>query len=261
MIFDFDSSHTFLKEVLRSKTAKNPTFSLRAMAQQIGISPSALSEYLNAKKTVSTDSALRIVQWLKLKKNESEYFTTLVQLESAKSPRIRSVLIKKIEDLKPLVSEIESLELKKIINSYAIDSVATYSDMLNGRTLVRLKDKKTGKMVRTFFESLFFVDRFISYIIYFVENSDGRFTVYQNQVLGGENKLSRFLKNNRSLKVTFDSDGYPKVHGLTIFTAGTSRYSLCDLTYTKTKATIRGRYMDQESPEDFFPIKNDYLRL
>jgi len=262
MIFDFDTSHSYLKEILRAKSAKNPTFSLRAMAQQIGISPSALSEYLNAKKTISTDSALRIVQWLKLKEKESEYFTTLVQLESVKSLRTKSELTKKIADLKPLISEEDSLEIKNLINLYTMDSVAAYSDgALNGRTLVLLKDKVTGKRVRTFFESLFFIDRFISYIIYFIENPNGRFTVYQNQVLGGENKLSRFLKNNRSLKITFDKDGYPKVHGLTVFTAGTNRYSLCDLTYTKNKATIRGRYIDQERPEDFIPTKNDYTRL
>ncbi|MGE3758540.1 MAG: TIGR02147 family protein [Pseudobdellovibrionaceae bacterium] len=263
MIYDYDSCQSYLKEVLRLKSSKNVAFSLRAMAQQVGISPSGLSNFLNQKKTISTDNALKIVQWLKLNEQESDYFLSLLQLETVKSQKTRTNLAKKIIDLKPVISEKEVKEVRALLDSTLVDFTATYAEKnsLNCRTLVCLKDKTNGKRVRSFCQSLFFPDRFASLSIYIIENPNGTFRAYQNQVLAGEHKLAKFIKSNRSLKVTFDKDGYPKVHGLTMFVAVTNRFGVFDLTYSKEKVTIRGFFQDHISSANSAVAAYDYHRI
>lgn len=101
MIYAHFSYRTFLKEVLVDKTAKNPSYSLRAMARQLGVATSSLSEVLAGKSGFSLMAARKIALKLRLSPEETEYFCLLVQLEATKDLEIRESLLARIRGSNP----------------------------------------------------------------------------------------------------------------------------------------------------------------
>ncbi|WP_413580904.1 TIGR02147 family protein [Bdellovibrio sp. HCB288] len=76
---------SILIEELRKRQRKNPSYSLRAFARDIGVSVSRLSEVLNSKAGLSDSRAALIAEKLQLKGKERAYFIDLVQAEHARS--------------------------------------------------------------------------------------------------------------------------------------------------------------------------------
>lgn len=73
----------YLQDALAQRCAKNPNYSMRAFAKQVGISPSHLSRVMNGKKDISPIAALRIANHLKLKPADMENFLDLVGWETS----------------------------------------------------------------------------------------------------------------------------------------------------------------------------------
>lgn len=82
---DQQSYRDFLKEVLAEKVRKNPSYSLRAMASQLDLSPSTLSEVLKGKRNISTERASAVAKRLGFSKEQKEFFCLLVEFEKSKS--------------------------------------------------------------------------------------------------------------------------------------------------------------------------------
>lgn len=118
MIYEFKEYRGFLKSTLSEKIAKNPSYSLRAMSKQVGLAPSTLSEVIQGKKKLSFESGIKISQGLNLNQRESDYFITLVQLDSAKSSELKMSLLKKIEALSPHRSIDLSLDIFRAISEW-----------------------------------------------------------------------------------------------------------------------------------------------
>lgn len=76
------SAAEYLKMHLRELQDKNPSYSLRAFAKKINISPGGLSQILNQQKKISLDRALNISRLLNLSERETSYFSRLVQADS-----------------------------------------------------------------------------------------------------------------------------------------------------------------------------------
>lgn len=53
-----------LKIFLENTQIKNPNYSLRALARDIGLSPSVISDYLNQKRTLTPKSTQKIIVFL-----------------------------------------------------------------------------------------------------------------------------------------------------------------------------------------------------
>ncbi len=85
-----------LKIELADRIAANPSYSLRAMAKKIGISPSMLSALLAGKKKISVERAFEIGKKLKFDKKKNAYFVGLVQLDRAKSPEQKVELLEQL---------------------------------------------------------------------------------------------------------------------------------------------------------------------
>ena len=85
MILEYSSYRTFLRETLIERVRKNPSYSLRAFAKGIGISPAMLSLVQSGKRNFLPDNAAKIARRLGLTGTEAEYFCALVQLEAAKT--------------------------------------------------------------------------------------------------------------------------------------------------------------------------------
>lgn len=101
MVFEHESYRTYLKDVLSEVTARNPSYSLRALAQRTGLSASFLSEVLRGLKNLSAEAGLRVAKRLGLPADEAEYFCLLIQLESSKDPEYRAAVLEKLRQLRP----------------------------------------------------------------------------------------------------------------------------------------------------------------
>lgn len=98
-VFTYKNSYEFFRDVLESKKAKNPSFSLRAAARSCGLSPAALSMFLNGKKKISVQVARQLAVWSKLRVKEQEYFITMIEHELARSAGIKKVLQDRLDEL------------------------------------------------------------------------------------------------------------------------------------------------------------------
>jgi uncharacterized protein (TIGR02147 family) len=96
MILHHDSYRSFLKSVLAERTQRNQRYSLRRFAQNLGVSPSTLSDVLNGRKNLSPERAVEITTRLQLSPLETDYFCLLVQLEATQDERLRNVLIDRL---------------------------------------------------------------------------------------------------------------------------------------------------------------------
>ncbi|MCO4756049.1 MAG: TIGR02147 family protein, partial [Bacteriovoracaceae bacterium] len=79
---------TILEEEINFRMKENCSYSLRAFARDIGISPSQLSDIFKGKTGLSSKKAVSIAQKLGLSKKETELFKALVEVEHGRSPII-----------------------------------------------------------------------------------------------------------------------------------------------------------------------------
>src|ERR1700722_16239231 len=100
MLFEYTDYRQYLKAELADRIKKNPAFSLRAMARQLGIQGSQLCEVVNGKANFSPVGALKVAQRLQLKGAEVDYFCSLVQLASADDPAAREMAINRLNALR-----------------------------------------------------------------------------------------------------------------------------------------------------------------
>jgi uncharacterized protein (TIGR02147 family) len=105
-----DSYRALLKIELADRIAHNPRYSLRAMAKQIQVAPSLLSDVIKGNKGISVARAYSIALALKFDPAKCDYFATLVQLETAKAPEHRQALLEKLESFRG-ASPTRSLDL------------------------------------------------------------------------------------------------------------------------------------------------------
>ncbi len=76
---------TILKEELESRCNRNPRYSLRSFARDLGMSSARLSEVLNGKAGISRQRAEHISKHIGLGKNDMELFCDLVDSKHARS--------------------------------------------------------------------------------------------------------------------------------------------------------------------------------
>ena len=101
MILNYSSYNSYLKGALTTRQKVNPSYSLRAMAKQVGLSASSLSDVMAGKKNLSENKAVEVANRLKLSPRESRYFCTLVQYQSAKSEELRAMLASQLRSMNP----------------------------------------------------------------------------------------------------------------------------------------------------------------
>ena len=101
MIYEHTNYRGYLKSIFADRAAKNPSYSLRAYAKQIGIDQSLLVKVLAGKKNLSFESAMDVAQKLQLKKTEAEYFGLLVQFEGTTKMNLKTYYMDRLSALAP----------------------------------------------------------------------------------------------------------------------------------------------------------------
>jgi len=95
-VCEFTDYRRYLQRELEARTQKNPRFSLRSYAEFLDLSPSHLSRVINGKKKLSLEAATKLSNKLKHKKEETQHFLDLVQLEGTDSEDYKNELLQKI---------------------------------------------------------------------------------------------------------------------------------------------------------------------
>lgn len=98
-----------LKDELERRCTKNPRYSLRAFAKDLGVGPSRLSEILSGKAGISKSRALAFAKRLGLSAGEASRFADLVESTHARSPIKRELARVRLE--KFIVPEYQQLQL------------------------------------------------------------------------------------------------------------------------------------------------------
>jgi uncharacterized protein (TIGR02147 family) len=127
-VLDYDNYRNFLKDVLQEKIRKNPTYSLRAFARQLAMSPSHLSRALSGRKRLSVQSARLVSQSLAHSPEEAEHFLALVEIEGARSDEAKKKIIGRLAKDKRAGSRVVALETFRAISGwhhFAILSLTT----------------------------------------------------------------------------------------------------------------------------------------
>ena len=102
-ILDYEDYRKFLQDLFAEKLRKNPSYSKRSYARNLGVSHTHLLRVLNGSKKLSVILAESIANRLKLSHRHAEYFDLLVRLDLTKDQVLKT--------------EIENLILAKAKNS------------------------------------------------------------------------------------------------------------------------------------------------
>jgi len=81
-MFDYENYRDYLNDELVRRTGINPSYSQRAFAKALGLSPGEFSEILRSKRKLSLKSAFKIARALGLTSRETKHFIGLVDQES-----------------------------------------------------------------------------------------------------------------------------------------------------------------------------------
>ncbi len=101
MVFEYNNYRSFLRASLTARVEKNSRYSLRAMAQQLGVSNSNLSEVMNGKSNFSTGAMRKVAKGLRLTPQQTEYLCLLVELDSATDPDGRAFILERMRAINP----------------------------------------------------------------------------------------------------------------------------------------------------------------
>jgi uncharacterized protein (TIGR02147 family) len=93
------SYQQLLKDELVRRNSKNPRYSLRGFARDLGISQAFLSQILSRKRKLSDEKAILIADKLRLNATGRKLFVTLARLEQAQGVEVKKILNSQVERL------------------------------------------------------------------------------------------------------------------------------------------------------------------
>ncbi len=96
--FDHEKVSDFLGAEFASRKQRNKSYSLRAFARDLELSPSRLSEVLKGEQGLSEKSADTIAERLKLKPRVREFWKDLILAESSRSGRVRELAAVRLDE-------------------------------------------------------------------------------------------------------------------------------------------------------------------
>lgn len=152
------SYREILKEEFDLRSKRNPSYSLRAFAQALEFPVSKLSEVLNGKRGLSSQSAEKISKKLQLSKTEAEFFIKSVQSLHGRSQTTRVLAKSELKRLAHLQSHKEiELEKFKVITHwvhFAIMELSTLPSFRSDHLWIAKRLKVESKLIDEAIERL-----------------------------------------------------------------------------------------------------------
>lgn len=94
----FESYRHYLEREFERRRIRNPHYSLRAYARDLGTSPSRLSEALNGKRGISIELAQQLIEKLGLEGIDAEIFLLSVEAEHSRSKKKKDAAREKLKE-------------------------------------------------------------------------------------------------------------------------------------------------------------------
>ena len=124
---------SLLEDELFLRKKKNKLYSLRAFAQNLGVSPAYISLVLSRKRNLSLMKAIHIARKLKWNPKKQKYFVNLLEFENPQSEGTRDLAAHNLSELGK--SEIQ-------FNALQVDTFAAISEWQYGAILALLSIKR-----------------------------------------------------------------------------------------------------------------------
>lgn len=99
-IFLYSNYREYIKDVMDEKRQKNPAFSYRCAAARIGMSSGSFTRIINGTRHLGSHLLPKIIDFLKLKRREAQYFTLLVKFDTLSDDGERYNCFKEINKLR-----------------------------------------------------------------------------------------------------------------------------------------------------------------
>jgi uncharacterized protein (TIGR02147 family) len=160
----------YIEQEFAARTHRNPHYSLRAFARDLGVLPSKLSEILRHKCGLSGETAKAIAPLLRLDALETEYFIASAEAEHARSEKRKALAAARLEELSAVLgySEID-LEHFKIISDWIHFAILELTDVRSFQSSERWIARRLGVGVAEVKDAL----KRLKDLGYLVEGSDG----------------------------------------------------------------------------------------
>lgn len=97
-IYEHEDYRGFLKDFFYLKKKVNKSYSLRAFARDLGVTPQTLSLTLKNKRKMSLESASRVTKKLQLPLCEAAYFLDLVVLSDIAETAAKEIVAQRIKN-------------------------------------------------------------------------------------------------------------------------------------------------------------------
>lgn len=271
----------FLKNYLLEKQQINSKYSLRKLAQKLEISPTSLSQILGQKRGISDNLGIKIANRLGLTEKERKLFLTSISASHSRSSKgkLKSSLELAVlsnqnnSNLKPnktvnqIVSNtgpflLETQEVQNLMNFCEIYETYRYKSS-NHEYLIRvlqlLRNKKTGERVKDFIQIIFNEKAGTGAKVYFIQNSNGKFNTYFNNVFDGKHQVTSLVEANQNSTVLFNNDQLPVVPYIHFIHFHLNQHVIGKMEYTKEKFLMSGTIVDYENSNQLTKI--GYYRL
>lgn len=112
-IYEYENALNFLQDACRQRKVKNPKFSVRTWAKDLGFKGNAsLSLILQGKRKIPRKHAHTISRSLNLGIKESLYFESLIELQNAKNPEDKNFFLERLNKLSPKRRKLQMQEIE-----------------------------------------------------------------------------------------------------------------------------------------------------
>ena len=142
------SHHTiseFLGAEFSKRKLRNETYSLRAFARDLELSPSRLSEILGGNHGVSEKTADNIAQKLKLKPRDRQFFRDLILSESSRNVNVRKLAKARLDDARNSNSHVQIKEDEfRVISDWYHAAILELTQLKDFQSDLRWISEKIG---------------------------------------------------------------------------------------------------------------------
>lgn len=167
------------------------------------------------------------------------------------------------QEFTPQDYEKDTQEVKELMNTTEVDSRYNYciEGTLTCRSLVLLKSKANGARVESWVDIFTSSERMVGSTGYFLVNENRRFRAVTDQTMDGLINIDLKFGDNQNLRITFDQQNFPTVHGVSVKRLGAEAYLYGKIIFSAEEAKIVGILIEPKKPENNKPVKIVYKRV
>ena len=217
-----------LKNEMSRRKARNPSYSQRAFARDIGLSAASLNKVLRG-ETLHSNSIKKLL-------TNFDGVDAGIKNQILKNSNSRDYVQTGIDEV------FSGLEL-------AWEQKYVIPKTLTVRTLKRFKEKNKDTFSPHFEDNFFSNERQVSCRGYYVQHNGNSYYSFLLENFSKKPPTDWPHKQNKNMFVTFDDHGFPTIKNMVLTVVGENKLLEGEMIYSKEKAIITGKQYDLKFPE------------